>query len=53
MPSPAINNAKILFVALLTLALDQLTKWVVIQKLPFNGEPVAVVDGFLDRKSVV
>ena len=48
MPSPAINNAKILFVALLTLALDQLTKWVVIQKLPFNGEPVAVVDGFFE-----
>ena len=36
MPSPAINNAKILFVALLTLALDQLTKWVVIQKLPLQ-----------------
>ena len=48
MPSPAINNAKILFVALLTLALDQLTKWVVIHKLPFNGEPVAVVDGFFE-----
>ena len=48
MPSTAINNAKILFVALLTLALDQLTKWVVIQKLPFNGEPVAVVDGFFE-----
>ena len=48
MPSPAINNAKILFVALLTLALDQLTKWVVIQKLPFNGEPVAVVNGFFE-----
>jgi signal peptidase II len=48
MPSPAINNAKILLVALLTLALDQLTKWVVIQKLPFNGEPVAVVDGFFE-----
>ena len=48
MPSPAINNSKILFVALLTLALDQLTKWVIIQKLPFNGEPVAVVDGFFE-----
>jgi len=43
-----INNARILLVALLTLALDQLTKWVVIQKLPFNGEPVAVVDGFFE-----
>ena len=48
MPSPTINNAKILFVALLTLALDQLTKWVVIHKLPYNGEPVAVVDGFFE-----
>ena len=43
-----INNARILLVALLTLALDQLTKWVVIQKLPLNGEPVAVVDGFFE-----
>ena len=43
-----INNARILLVALLTLALDQLTKWVVIQKLPFNGEPVAVVNGFFE-----
>ena len=47
-PKATINNARILLVALLTLALDQLTKWVVIQKLPFNGEPVAVVDGFFE-----
>ena len=43
-----INNARILLVALLTLALDQLTKWVVIQKLPFNGKPVTVVDGLFE-----
>ncbi|HJO08628.1 MAG TPA: signal peptidase II [Verrucomicrobiota bacterium] len=48
MPSPAINNVKILTVALLTLVLDQLTKWLVIQKLPFNGEPVVVVEGFFE-----
>ena len=47
-PKATINNARILLVALLTLALDQLTKWVVIQKLPLNGEPVAVVDGFFE-----
>ena len=47
-PKATVNNARILLVALLTLALDQLTKWLVIQKLPFNGEPVAVVDGFFE-----
>ena len=48
MPEPAINNIKILIIALLTLVLDQLTKWIVVQKLPFNGEPVAMVDGFFE-----
>ncbi len=48
MPSPAINNVKILTVALLTLVLDQLTKWLVFLKLPFNGEPVAVLEGFFE-----
>ena len=43
-----INNVRILLVALLTLALDQLTKWIVIQKLPRDGEPLAVVDGFFE-----
>ncbi len=47
-PKATINNARILLVALLTLALDQLTKWFVIQKLPLDGEPLAVVDGFFD-----
>ena len=48
MPQPAISNVKILSIALLTLGLDQLTKWIVVQKLPFNGKPVAVVDGFFE-----
>tara|TARA_Y100001934_G_C12293173_1_gene745954 strand:- start:864 stop:1499 length:636 start_codon:yes stop_codon:yes gene_type:complete len=48
MPSTAIHNAKVLFVALLTLGLDQLTKWIVVWKLPFNGEPVAIVHGFFE-----
>ena len=47
-PKATINNARILLVALLTLALDQLTKWFVIQKLPLDGEPLAVVDGFFE-----
>ena len=47
-PKATVNNARILLVAMLTLALDQLTKWLVIQKLPFNGEPVAVGDGFFE-----
>jgi len=48
MPQPAINNVKILSIALLTLGLDQLTKWIVVQKLPFNGQPVTVADGFFE-----
>ena len=48
MPKATINNARILLVALLILALDQLTKWIVIQRLPRDGEPVAVVDGFFE-----
>ncbi|MEC8972681.1 MAG: signal peptidase II [Verrucomicrobiota bacterium] len=48
MPSPAVNNVKILTIALLTLSLDQLTKWIVVQNLPFNGKPVVVVDGFFE-----
>ena len=47
-PKATINNARILLVAMLTLALDQLTKWFVIQKLPLDGEPLAVVDGFFE-----
>jgi len=47
-PKATINNVRILLVALLTLALDQLTKWIVIQKLPRGGEPLAVVDGFFE-----
>ena len=34
MPKAAINNFRILAIGLLTLALDQITKWIVVQKSP-------------------
>ena len=52
MPKAAINNFRILAIGLLTLALDQLTKWIVVQKIPGPAHgaeaPIVVIDGFFE-----
>ena len=52
MPKAAINNFRILAIGLLTLALDQITKWIVVQKIPGpaqgSDEPIVVIDGFFE-----
>ena len=48
MPKSVIQNFRILLIALVVLALDQSTKWLVIQKIPGPGldESIVVVEGF-------
>jgi len=52
MPKAAINNFRILAIGLLTLALDQVTKWIVMQKIPESRHgsdaSIVVVDGFFE-----
>ncbi len=48
MPKAVIENFRILIIGLVTLALDQITKWLVIQKIPGPtfDESIVVVEGF-------
>ena len=52
MPKAAINNFRILAIGLLTLALDQITKWIVVQRIPGpahgSDAPIVVIDGFFE-----
>ena len=52
MQKGAINNIRILVIGLVTLALDQLTKWIVVQKIPgpsYGADaPIVVIDGFFE-----
>ena len=48
MPKAVIENFRILVIGLVILALDQITKWVIIQKIPgpSYNESIVVIEGF-------